>query len=377
MAVHMGGRGPGHLARLQSVSSSIYNKAKTAAYFTALTNRATTPVNIVCGMHSWGEGYNSMTRGSRMVDIIQTTMEGLLPTTGVSSVGGTTYIPCDYSTPSTVHTYTSLLGGYGGGVDAGGFGRRYFNLNTAGHGAPYTYTCTDIDIHWYKIGGDAVLRVSIDGGTTPGVNQFDITIASGTVNAWNKTSITGLSNASHTISVTCLTPGAAGIFGGMMIYRGNATKGIRVIDASRQGSTSADNNSGDTQLTLLNGFTAAVIALDINDYNNQTATATWKANIAARAAEYRAQLGATTPIFLVMFNAANNLGARTPNWAAYEQAAREVSDADSYMSVIFCSDFFPTAAADGGTTLWDADLLHPRPAGATLLGTTIGTRLAA
>lgn len=359
-------------------NSTVYNKSKTAAWFTALQNRETTPVNLVVCGHSWWEGYNSMTRGARLPDVIQTTLEGLLPTTGVSSVGGTTYIPCDYSQPSTVHTYTALLGAFAGGTNAGGFGRRYFNFTAIGHGASYTYTCTGIDVHWYNIGSGGTIRVNIDGGTTPGVTQFDIDTSLGTVNAWSKTAIPMPSNGSHTIAITCLTVGVGTIlFGGMMVYRGNESKGLRIIDASRQGSDSTHNNCGDTQLKLLNGFTAVAFGIDINDYNAQTAAGTFKTNMAARFAEVYAQLPATTPIFLFVLNAPNNLGARTPAWSVMEQSNRELSDTNTYVSAIFASDYFPTAAVDGGTTLWDTDLLHERPAGATLNGTTFATRLSA
>lgn len=362
--------------------SPFYKGGAFAPVKAALANRATTPVNIVFDAHSWGEGSSVWTRGSRMVDIFQTQLETLLPTAGVSTVGGTTYVVCDYAAAGspTSHTYSSLLGGFLGGPQAAGFGRRCFGFDTVGHGARYNYTCTDLDIHWFNSNNlSGTLRVQIDGGTTEGVNQFTINTTTGTANAWNKTSITGLSNASHQIDVTCTATGTnTTFFAGMMVYRGNASKGIRVIDASRAASVSTDNNSGDTQLKLLNGYTVVVLCRDVNDYNNQIAAGTLQTNMAARAAEYRAQLGASTVIVNTLFNAPNNLGARTPNWSTFEGTARTIIDSDAFMCGNFLSNVFPNAATDGGVTIWDADLLHPRsPAGHTLAGNTLAARFAA
>ena len=332
-----------------AAASLIRNNAALASYRTAVTNRASAPVPIVYIGDSWGEGMNVATYGQRMVDLIVTNLQTAYPTTGATGIGGSTYLPADYSSPQLMHSYTSLLGGFGGGVNAGGFGRRQFIFATIGQGARYTRTCTDLDIFWFNIAGAGTLRVVIDGGA-----PLDIATSGGTANAWNKTTITGLSDASHTIDVTCQVVGTAVIFGGMNVYRGNRTKGFHMIEASRQASDSTHDNGGDNQLALVSPA-LIILAYSINDYNAQTVTATYKTNLTNRMAKLRTDASnASVPILLLGYNAPNNLGARTPAYSTLLTAMAELSDADATKTAFLdISGTLPSAAADVSHTYWD------------------------
>lgn len=357
-------------------ASLIRNAGALSAFNTAVTNRASSPVIIAVAGDSWGERFNTGAYGLGWVDLLAAGIRAKYPTTGADSgQGGADFNPPDYSQPASgsIHAYTSLRGGFGGGISAGGFGRRYFTYTAIGHGARYTKTFTELAVDWFNNASvSGTITVSIDGGVTAGVDFFTINTATGTANKVNRTVLGAtFSDASHTVDVDCLIVGVGNcLFMGLTPYRGNRTKGFTIIEACRQGSTANDENLGNDHL-IASGCHLLILPVTINDYNAQTASATYETRIAARMATARTS-NASLPILLMGYNAPNNLGARTPTYPTVLASLATLSDADPTKTAFLdISSVFPTAAADTGNTYWDTDLLHPKAAGHTLISSTL------
>lgn len=383
MVIHYRGRGPGHIARSQVSSAivpAIYQTSALATFRTALANRASAPCTIAVAGDSWG--YYNGSFGQRWPDLLGNNLRTAFPTTGATSVGGSTYKEVFFS--NTLNdglwngetSWTSVTGA-GGTSGNSGFGRSSMAFGTAGAGYRWSWSGTSCGVYFPGGVGYAAgsVSIAIDGGTPTTVTPSTY---GNTAVEWSSGA---LSNGSHTIDILGVSGGTAAL--GLMFYNGDESKGIRTMNGARGGATSSEASLMGTYFSdgvlKLAPAKLGIIALTINDYNAQTALATFKTNIQARISDMRTSAGnASLPILLVGWNQPGNIGVLSLSYASYVAKLKEVADADALVAVLDLQDYVPVCQTSGTPDpigFWHTDRLHPTVYGHSYLGTLVANAL--
>lgn len=367
-----------------SAPNILYQSSALTTYRTARTNRASSPCNIAVLGDSWVQGFNTYTYGSRWVDLLAVNLRSAFPTTGATSVNGSTFWQAVYPAFANdgimggLTAWSSVIG-TGGALGTSGIGGQSVQLNSAGNGYRYTFTGTSFDLHF--LGGigvpPGIASITIDGGST---TLLDSQAYSTAVQSWSSP---GLSNGVHTIDIT-LSSGTAFFYCGFMFYRADENKGIRTINAGHSGYFASNtalmnlyNTAGGLQpLTP----SLAIIALTLNDYNAQTALATYKTDVQAAVANARTSAAnASLPVLLLAYNQPANFGTLGIPYTSYAAKLREIADADALVAVLDLASYVPLCANSGPPDplgFWDSDRLHPTGAiGHPLLASLLAAQL--
>lgn len=365
---------------------TIYNSAALATYRTARANRASAPCNIaICGA-SWEQGYNVYTYGSRWVDLCARNLRTAFPTTGATSVQGSTYWPAQYGpnpggNMGSIYAWSSVLGS-GGAFNNSGIGGSGVTLNTAASGYRYTFdgaTFTSFDLYYPAGAGvsPSVFSVSIDGGAAVNINNQTF---SGAV-AWNSGA---LSAGTHTVDVLYVS-GTNAIYTGFMLYNADEGKGIRTLNGGRGAADSSTTSVFGVYFNdgFLKTANAALCIIDLinNDFSTNVNPATYKTNIQTAITQTRYSAGnSSLPILLMATNYPGDLGPRTYAYSQYAAKLVEVADADALVAVLDLSAYVPPCAYTPATPrdaigFWDTDYNHPTTYGHTLLGSLVSAAL--
>lgn len=175
---------------------------------------------------------------------------------------GTGYISCYYPHSSPFWTF-------GSGWSQSSYGTTGYSMFTGTNGATasYTFTGTGFVLLSAQTSSAGSLSISIDGGSATVYNTNNAT-----TNYCYPITITGLTNGSHTISITTqLSAGQyAWILGGYPLT--NNTKGIRVNNCARWGTTTQDSGQTTSAVTAEIDYWApklTVIGLGANDFASQ------------------------------------------------------------------------------------------------------------
>lgn len=362
----------------------VVNNSALDAFRTARTNRASGTCDIVLIGDSWGESERATTYANGFVPKLVTALETAYPTTGVTALGRSTFIPWDYANGSggslaVEHAYTSKTGTWTGGT--GGVGNHNGRPTTVGDKLTYTFTGDGFAVAYWCQTGFGVLGVKIDG-----VVQTSIHTALGT-GGQRLSPIYSMSAGTHTVEISWASGTTAPMFHGCMVYHGNQTKGLRIINAHRSAAWSGDRDnmtswtrdSYEAFPSDLGFYSPDLIVANLsltNDYNNQTALATFQTYTQAVLDRLRFR-SANCPVLLWAGNAPNDQGVKAIPWTSYRDVFLAVAQADpTKTAFVDFSGTIPTAIADTGiNAFWYTDKLHPNDAGHTTLANYLAAAL--
>lgn len=327
---------------------------------------------------SMTEGQGASAKAKRWLDLIQAPVRANAAVAG----GGVGYLPALYwvYAPDSVWTpYSAQTGTHATDFGAYSPGRRADTMS-AGATTTYTVTGTSADLWW--IAGYGSFTYKVDGGAAVTANT------AGTAGQLTKTPITLGAAGTHTVLITATT---AVHFAGIMVYNGDATSGIRFVDAAKTGSEINDF-AGMGQVWAAFAPDLAVIELGVNEFNRNNATAAQvKARLQSLISDIRGAVGKSLSIAVVVIGGTPPTPAgQTEDWATYKAAIRAVATDDPSVQVIsweslgnapgpnFTSDLHYTDTGQQAV----ADLMVPALAVANLdklrLGTgTVGLRVGA
>jgi len=225
----------------------------------------------------------------------------------------------------------------------------------------YTVTGTSFDV-WY-VGGPSTgtIGVQIDGGSVTSVNTVLGSVLDG--NLWNSGALTA---GSHTIVISVVS--GTTYFGGISVYNGDESKGIRLYEAGHFGWTTGN------WLTNSNWWPRSVntiqphlvtIALATNDINAGVTPATVFANINSLITSIRSQITVPPAIVLVAYPARTDITPTYP-WQAYVDQMHKQASLDSLVSVLDLSVRMSNPSNTAIAT-WNADKVHPVDKGHALM----------
>jgi len=280
--------------------------------------------------------------------------------------GGVTFLPADWGTTAVTPTpYSSEAGTWANKRQNFGLGCRTAEATTTAS-KTYTQTCTGFDIFYSGWSSGGTMYYKIDGGSAVTFSTTNATLASGKVR-----SVTGLSDAEHTIEVGW-SSGSNIYFEGVAFYRGDETVGFRVWDGAR--SSASTTNFAESLAPNWWPVVATiqpdlvVIELGINEVLVSVSAATYKSRIEAMIASIRSRTTVDPPIVLMSVWAS---GAQSNGvYAPFATAMREIAASDA--NVLYFdgnSRTYPTEAESlaNANGLLESDHLHANQSGSALL----------
>ncbi len=328
MAIKVGGRGPGHLARAMN-SIRVFNGAALSNWNAAIANRNSAPAVLMVMGDSIGEGYtdssNVVATGSRWIDVLRNELYAKYPVAGVTPPASS-YVPAFRGTGSTAWTLigapvpTSYQNSFGLGLRAG-------LTATVGSGYEITMDCTSISLHYIRGVGFADCKVeAFISGAYATVGTFS-TAGALSSQVWNSGAFSGPATK---IKITANT--AANFYlEGVRFYNGDEAKGIHVIDASHFGYTINSYSSNGTQPYLPLAFVQphlVIIPMTYNDFSGQTAVATYTTQLQSTLTSLRS-IRSGQQVALLSYGSRGDVAAPTIPYSSYEAAMNAVAVADT------------------------------------------------
>jgi lysophospholipase L1-like esterase len=321
-------------------------------WLAALAKRDTGPADVYALGDSITEGVGVPSRGARWADLLLANLRTWAQPAGVS--GGEGFVPIAYNLDNFSQRWT-ITGTPGTNVFAQSYGPglRAYQLN-GGVAASLTFTGTGCDILYAKGSWGGTMQVSVDGAAATNVPQFNATAADG----FRYQGIRGLDpGVPHTVTVT-----ASGVIivAGAVIYNGDETQGIRLLEAGRSGATCATFVTNlaavQAQVTTL-APSLVLVNLGTNDYNAGTTADAFQTSLQTLVRGIQTA-APNAPVVLVA--GWNPLSSTQAAWQPYRTAVAAVAAATG-AAVFDVGARYGDARADTfGLTI---DRTHPNAAG--------------
>lgn len=339
--------------------------------YTALSDVATAPFDILVVGDSVGEGTGASALDKRWIDRLQEKLRALYPVTGVPQAQPT-YIPSYYSmdvpldwviweSPETTAGVTL--------IDDYGIGGRSVQLNAAGEKITFAGSGTKVQVFYLKSDFFAAeFEIRIDGGAPVTVDCYDLTAIGGVAAAWTSGT---LSAGSHTVEVAFKNtrPGNSAFILGAKFYDGDLGKGVHVWDGSHGGWTAYIHQMKNLTHHQLIDPDLLIVALGFNDAAAY-GPGEFGAYLWDLVYDLRASAGWDVPTIIVaLYNPkAAEAGWQHGVWADYVQDMREAAEALPACDFLDLTPIMPDTWTD--PTLY-ADLVHPNDAGHELIASSI------
>lgn len=289
-------------------------------------------------------------------------------------------------------TYTGTAAGYGGAGPMEN-GLRITANATPGTATIDLGTCTEVDF-WTWDGGGGVCSVQIDGASTgfsldggaSGANTFNAGNASSTGTTYTKHTITGLTLGTHTLKFTGAT-GSVGLYVAAVSARKIAT-GVRVHRIAKSGATTPNMLGLDSgyisnvpaqqrQLATIGVVPTAhlvIIALGVNDFGAQNATATTNAQPGTTPTTYKANLQAAVDQAVAAGACVLLLGEPRQNAVSYpspmtyteqdyQDKAKEIALATDHCAYIDVNDLWGSNVLGQQLDFYATNSVHPKRKG--------------
>jgi hypothetical protein len=209
---------------------SLYSKTATALglFHTALSGRHFTPCKILVVGDSITEGAGAtLNIRNRWSDRMKENLRSRFPTDG-NPATTLHYVP-SYNVVNMPGDMAVRSAGVTTGTSFG-FGARHTQLTAAGHTVTFTVTGTSARVVYPKSSGGGSFTWQVDGGTVSSpVSQSSASLQDGYV-----TDIPLGASGSHTVVIAWVSGGSVFI-DGLLVYNGDETKGIHVIDGGHSG----------------------------------------------------------------------------------------------------------------------------------------------
>jgi lysophospholipase L1-like esterase len=326
-------------------------------FHASLANRTAAPCDILALGDSITEGAQAATTSDRWVSRLRDALRTAHPVSGV--VGGSGFIPPKWASASITQAAPFTITGSPATASAFGWGMRTVIL-TSGQSLAATVTGTSIDV-WYARGSSTgTFSVSVDGGAA---TNYTTSIATTQDTGIQRVSLG--SAGSH--SVTIANVSGSVYIGGMTVYNGDESAGVRMTEAGHWGWTSsqyADNSS--SAMTYLGQRVAilqpslVIIELGTNDFGNSIAPATLQTNLNTLITTVRNNT--TIAPSVVLFGIYNRAGGSNP-WSQYQDIYRSMETVDARIAFFDLSLRLPDVTTDTGLGLINADAVHPTSKG--------------
>ena len=301
-------------------------------WHTALGNLANTPAKKLQLGDSLTEGYNATSIRKRWASLEADALQQRWNPTQTARGGH--YRPAYWhgtlAGNSSIPAPATLVSGTSATDSSFGFGGRCAQFNANGRGLIYTENCTSFDICYVSGPATGTIGVTVDGGT-----EITFTTAASLAGGkrWNSSTNGGLtlSAGSHTIQVRQV--GATSCyFSGLMLYLGNETSGIQVVEAGHFGWKASDWITSNTyRLQEVGVFQPHLISimLGANDWQAGVASSTFAANLQTLITQLRGVLTATTSFQIIACHERGDSVTSTEPWQAYVAAMRAVAASDT------------------------------------------------
>lgn len=249
------------------------------------------------------------------------------------------------------------------------------SLRLAATGQSWTLSfgqCDTLELYWMMGAGHGAFNLYID-GSLYGSNPINCSIASGYT--YHKTTVTGLSDAPHTVTAEW-SSGTTYVVGG--IGTRSTVPAVDVLNGGAPSTKTTDwtvssgNSMGD--LWKLLAADVNIITLGINDENAQAMLpASFTTNLSALVDTSKTTLGSDT--IVVVPNWINN-GTSLTTMQATEAAILAASDSKSVPAYDFRS-LYPSWQAMQNAGLMGGNTVHPTAAGYSALWTALANAIVA
>lgn len=320
-------------------------------FYAALQSVSTSPVDIVVVGDSVAVGEAATTSAGRYVEILAGQLADRF-TTSPAAIYYPALSTATFSLSPWTITGASLNTVYGLG--------RYANALGAGDTMTIGFTGSAFKIFWTRQATGGTFAYAVDAGAATNVDT------SGAEASGQATTVTGLSDSAHTITITRIS--GTSLVEGFIGFRGTASSGVRMWPGGHSGYEMGDfvDGSNPRWIDVITAIqpSLVIISLGINDSAAPVDPATYKANLVELVSDIR---GACTlrPSILVLSQYKVD-GVDT--WEEYQAAQQEAVIEDGDLAILDLTGVFgvdETEAEDYG--LLDADLVHPSDAGHRLI----------
>lgn len=262
-----------------------------------------------------------------------------------------------------------------------------FRITGATHTATITTSETFTGIEfWTWDGGSGTFNVTIDGGAPQSFNA-----GTGNINlrTWTKHTISGLSDATHTVVFG--NPSASAFFAGVNAYR--QTTGVRVHRMAKSGDTTNNVlgldsiNNANTEakarslaaIGLVPAANLVIVALGVNDHGNQASTdTTTQAQPGTTPDQYEANMRAIANQAVAAGAAVLLLGEPrrpAPTGAYTEQdywdRAKKIAQDTDHVAFLDINDVWGSNTLGNQLGLYTASSVHPTIAGHASMARTV------
>jgi lysophospholipase L1-like esterase len=351
-----------------------------ATFRTALTSRASSPVDILCIGDSLTEGIGATTRANRWVEKLRDQLRARYPTAGVA--GGEGFIAASTwtnSIPSWGWTYVGNWTQSG----AYGYGQRNVLLQSGPTPGSMTRTVsgTSIRVYYTRYTGGGGFSVYLDGSGTPALT-VDTTVGATGVDDGGRSSLIPLgTRGSHTVKIEWSTGanGQPSYIGGIMVYDQDETSGIRLTEAGH--SSSASSYWDQTLNSAIGSMTANITATDPdlviielggNDMFQSRVPADFKASMVNIISQVRTAKPSVAILVLMMYEI---VGSYAYPWSDYAGKARELVAGDTGLALLDLGAYLPTTATTNSPYGLLYDGLHPSDVGHDVIARRIADYL--
>lgn len=297
---------------------------------------------------SISEGQGASVVGNRWIDKANDAIKAGYQPAGVTGAV-TGYLPGYYAVTSGWTPYSGRTGSTTE-YAANSLGERSVRMASAGS-QTYTVTGTSADL---LAAAGGTYSWAVDGGSATNVSP----------GANSKTTISLGAAGSHTITITRVAGTVT--FGGVVVYNGDESSGIRVYDAAHYSWMTSDF---DADLPAIYNTVApdlVVIATGINDTQSD---AVIKANVQAMIAAVRAACAKEPAIMVAIMYQPNGRS----DWTSTAAVLNSIAIDDPTVGII---DFYATMGTATTSGLWTGDGLHPSDSGHAFMATQAATTIA-
>uniref|UniRef100_UPI0015F09407 SGNH/GDSL hydrolase family protein n=1 Tax=Pseudonocardia pini TaxID=2758030 RepID=UPI0015F09407 len=322
---------------------------------------------------SQAEGQGASARANRWQDLMLGTLRSRLALSG----GGRGAVPAKYEVYGPDSTWGTTGFATSGSVDdyaAGPFGQRGRIVN-ASSTLTWTVQGTHAQIWYGAYSGMSAFGYKIDGGST-------VTVAATSPSnpTWTSVALTLGSSGSHTVQIITAA-GQSAFVGGLVVFDGDSTTGVTLLDSAKVGITADTytNNAAEPHTTSWQrGIDSlapdlVLIALGLNDWDAQTATAAYITDLQTIATRLRALTKVPSILVLAPRNVAPDANSRTITWSAYISALQSMVTTDGNMGFLNLDSLMSGTGSPGGAN-WTSDW-HPTDAGHALIAGHVANAL--
>jgi lysophospholipase L1-like esterase len=319
---------------------------------------------IVCDGDSKTEGQNSdvgATYQDNYPSYLLTRLRARFQPAGVT--GGVGWLPAYYAFTAPSAGLPVTQGGvlntdYTKNTGNGGPGLRGVTILTTSGSITWTATYTSFDLFYNNQVVGTKIGVSIDGGAVT-------TITTSSTGGSTKFNVTGGGGTSHTIAVTEVAGSAATpIIEGIMVYNGDETAGVRLINGGHFGfqtlSFSQAINNWVPSINIL-APDLIIVRLGTNDMVTNTA-AVMQANLATILSTGGANCFLTKlakkPSILLMSPENRSTGTLISPFTSYRQAYYNLLTDPTGPALLDLSLRLPTSSASDALGVWGSDSIH-------------------